>query len=60
MANVYRMKGDLQNVAATLEKALGKVEEYGSKGITASKAASTITCSAWNISTSLRVPSTKP
>ena len=38
MANVYRMKGDLQNVAATLEKALGKVEEYGSKGITASKA----------------------
>ncbi|HUX91809.1 MAG TPA: hypothetical protein VMV48_14080 [Gallionellaceae bacterium] len=38
MANVYRMKGDLQNVAATLQKALGKVEEYGSKGITASKA----------------------
>lgn len=38
MANVYRMKGDLQNVAAMLEKALGKVEEYGAKGMTASKA----------------------
>lgn len=37
MANVYRMKGDLQDVAAKLEKALGKVEEFGAKGITASK-----------------------
>lgn len=38
MANVYRMKGDLQDVAAKLEKALGKVEEYGAKGMTAKKA----------------------
>jgi hypothetical protein len=37
MAHVYRMKGDLQDVAAKLEKALGKVEEFGAKGITASK-----------------------
>lgn len=38
MANVYRMKSDMQDVAAKLEKALGKVEEYGSKGMTAKKA----------------------
>jgi hypothetical protein len=38
MADVYRMKGDLQDVETKLEKALGKVEEFGSKGITASKA----------------------
>lgn len=38
MANIYRMKGDLQDVATKLEKALGKVEDFGSKGITASKA----------------------
>jgi len=37
MANAYRMKGDLQNVYASLEKALGKIEEYGGKGATASK-----------------------
>lgn len=37
MANVYRMKGDLQDVAAKLEKALGKIEEFGSKGMSASK-----------------------
>lgn len=37
MANVYRMKGDLQDVAAKLEKALGKVEEFGAKGLTAKK-----------------------
>jgi len=39
MANVYRMKGDLSNVAAQLGTALGKVEEFGSeKGLTASQA----------------------
>jgi hypothetical protein len=38
MANVYRMKGDLSGVAATLEKALGKVEEFGAKGMTAKQA----------------------
>jgi hypothetical protein len=37
MANGYRMKGDLKNVYANLEKALGKVEEYGGKGATAGK-----------------------
>ena len=37
MANVYRMKGDLQEVSAKLEKALGKVEEFGAKGLTAKK-----------------------
>ena len=39
MANVYRMKGDLGDVAAQLGKALGRVEEFGSeKGLTASQA----------------------
>jgi len=38
MANVYRMKNDLQDVAAELEKALGKVEDFGAKGMSASKA----------------------
>jgi len=39
MANVYRMKGDLSNVAAGLANALGKMEEFGSKkGMTADKA----------------------
>lgn len=37
MANVYRMKGDLQDMAAKLEKALGKIEEFGSKGMTSNK-----------------------
>ena len=37
MANVYRMQGDLKNVAAGLEKALGKSEEFGARGLTASK-----------------------
>lgn len=36
-ANAYRMKGDLKNVSAALEKALGRVEEFGAKGLTASK-----------------------
>ncbi len=38
MANVYRMEGDLAGVAAALEKALGKVEEFGAKGLTAKQA----------------------
>jgi len=38
MANVYRMQGDLSNVAATLATALGKVEEFGAQGMTAKKA----------------------
>lgn len=38
MAEVYRMKDTLSDVAAKLEKALGKKAEFGSKdGITASK-----------------------
>lgn len=37
MANAYRMKGDLQDTAAKLEKALGKTEEFGAKGLTANK-----------------------
>lgn len=38
MASVYRMKGDLKSVDAKLEKALGKLEDFGAKGMTASKA----------------------
>lgn len=38
MANVYRMKGDLSGVAEGLAKAMGKVEEFGAKGMTAAKA----------------------
>ena len=37
MANAYRMQGDLKNIYAALEKALGKTEEYGGKGATAAK-----------------------
>jgi len=37
MANVYRMKGDLKEVSAKLEKALGRIEEFGAKGLTAKK-----------------------
>ncbi len=37
-ANAYRMASDLSDVAAQLEKALGKVEDFGSeKGLTAKK-----------------------
>ena len=36
-ANVYRMKGDLKGVSSALDKALGRVEEFGAKGLTASK-----------------------
>lgn len=38
MAAVYRMKGDLNGVAAKLAAALGKIEEFGAKGMTASQA----------------------
>lgn len=39
MSNVYRMEGDLSNVSSQLEKALGKVEEFGAaKGMTAKQA----------------------
>ncbi len=38
MANVYRMKGDLSGVASALATALGRVEEFGAKGMTARKA----------------------
>lgn len=38
MANVYRMKGDLAGVATGLAAALGKVEEFGAKGMTAKQA----------------------
>lgn len=34
-ANVYRMNGDLKDAAAKLQAALGKVEEFGAKGLTA-------------------------
>ena len=37
LANAYRMKGDLKNVRAALEKALGKVEDFGAKGLTAAQ-----------------------
>ncbi len=35
MANVLRMKGDLKAVETKLETALGKVEDFGAKGLTA-------------------------
>ncbi len=38
MANVYRMQGDLSDVAASLGSVLGKVEEYGANGMTAKQA----------------------
>lgn len=38
MAAAYRMKGDLKDVAEKLQAALGKVEEFGAKGMTASQA----------------------
>ncbi len=39
MANMYRMKGDLSNVAAELAKALGKEQDFGSaRGMTARQA----------------------
>ncbi len=37
MANAYRMAGDLKDVSASLEKALGRIEEFGAKGLTAAQ-----------------------
>jgi hypothetical protein len=37
MAHAYRMAGDLKETAAKLQAALGKVEEYGARGLTAEK-----------------------
>jgi hypothetical protein len=38
MSHVYRMKGDLKSVATKLEETLGKVEEFGAKGMSATQA----------------------
>ena len=38
MSHVYRMAGDLSGVSAALEKALGRVEEFGAKGLTVKRA----------------------
>lgn len=35
MSHAYRMKGDLAGVSAALEKALGRVEEFGAQGMSA-------------------------
>ncbi len=37
MAHAYRMKDDLKDVAAKLATALGRIEEFGAEGLTASK-----------------------
>lgn len=37
LANAYRMAGDLKETAAKLQAALGRIEEYGAKGLTAEK-----------------------
>ncbi len=36
MANAYRMKGDLSGVASKMQAALGKVQAFGAKGLSAS------------------------
>ena len=36
-ANAYRMTGELKDTAAKLQTALGKIEEYGAKGLTAAQ-----------------------
>jgi len=38
MSNVYRMKSDLIGVAAGLATALGRIEDFGAKGMTAKQA----------------------
>lgn len=38
MSNVYRMKSDLIGVSAGLATALGRIEEFGAKGMTAGQA----------------------
>lgn len=37
LANAYRMAGDLKETSAKLQAALGKIEEFGAKGLTAEK-----------------------
>ncbi len=37
VSNAYRMKTDLSNVAAKIQAAIGKVEDFGAKGLTLSK-----------------------
>lgn len=37
MSYAYRMVGHLENTAASLEKALGRIEEFGAKGLTPAK-----------------------
>jgi len=37
MANAYRMAGELRDTTAKLQAALGRIEEYGAKGLTASE-----------------------
>lgn len=37
LANAYRMAGDLKDTTAKLQAALGRVEEYGAKGLTPSQ-----------------------
>ena len=37
MASAYRMAGDLKDTTAKLQAALGRIEEYGAKGLTASE-----------------------
>lgn len=37
LANAYRMAGDLKDTSAKLQAALGKIEEFGAKGLTADK-----------------------
>ncbi|GAB1414217.1 hypothetical protein MASR1M97_29530 [Candidatus Desulfobacillus denitrificans] len=37
LANAYRMAGDLKDTSAALQAALGRIEEFGAKGLTAAK-----------------------
>ncbi len=37
MANAYRMQGDLKDVASKMQAALGRTEEFGARGLTASQ-----------------------
>ncbi len=38
IANIYRMQGDLKDVSVKLATVLGRMEEFGAKGMTAKKA----------------------
>lgn len=38
MSHVYRMQGDLSEVSAALEAALGRMEEFGARGLTVKQA----------------------